>query len=111
MQTDVARYELVLKRLIAVTEAQTSMLAFTRLMMPSPRWPDDPDHSRYEVQRFHQVICAALEELAAGRMRRLIINLPPRHGKTQLASKMFIAWFAGLRRERLPASLLAPPAR
>jgi hypothetical protein len=96
MNLDAARYELVLKRLIAVTEAETSMLAFTQLMMPSPRFPDDPDHSRYEVQRFHRVICAALEELAAGRMRRLIINLPPRHGKTQLASKMFIAWFAGL---------------
>lgn len=96
MSPDVARYELVLKRLIAIMDAEASMLAFTRLMMPSPRFPDDPDHSRYEVQRFHQVICAALEELAAGRMRRLIINLPPRHGKTQLASKMFIAWFAGL---------------
>jgi uncharacterized protein (DUF885 family) len=63
----VARYETILKRLIAVTEAETSMLAFTRLMMPSPRHPDDPDHSRYEVQRFHEVICAALEELEAGR--------------------------------------------
>ena len=30
-------------------------------------------------------MCAALEELEAGRIRRLIINLPPRHGKTQLA--------------------------
>ena len=50
--------------------------------------------SRYEVQRFHEVMCAALEELEAGRIRRLIINLPPRHGKTQLASKMFTAWFS-----------------
>ena len=99
MNPDIARYEATLKRLIAITEAETSMLAFTRLMMPSPRWPDDPDHSRYETQRFHEVICAALEELAAGRMRRLIINVPPRHGKTQLASKMFIAWFAGLHPE------------
>src|SRR4029077_1443040 len=96
MSPDLTRYEGVLKRLIAVTEAETSMLAFTKLMMPSPRYPDDPDHSRYEVQRFHQVIGAALEELEKGqRIRRLIINLPPRHGKTQLASKMFIPWFAG----------------
>jgi predicted phage terminase large subunit-like protein len=95
MSPDLARYEGVLKRLIAVTEAETSMLAFTKLMMPSPRYPDDPDFSRYEVQRFHEVMCAALEELEAGRIRRLIINLPPRHGKTQLASKMFTAWFSG----------------
>ena len=100
MTPDLARYEGVLKRLIAVTEAETSMLAFTRLMMPSPRYPDDPDVSRYEVQRFHQVMCAALEELEAGRIRRLIINLPPRHGKTQLASKMFTAWFSGKNPEK-----------
>ena len=100
MTPDLARYEGVLKRLIAVTEAETSMLAFTRLMMPSPRHPDDPDVSRYEVQRFHQVMCAALEELEAGRIRRLIINLPPRHGKTQLASKMFTAWFSGKNPEK-----------
>ena len=95
MSPELARYEGVLKRLIAVTEAETSMLAFARLMMPSPKQPDDPDVSRYEAQRFHEVICAALEELEAGRMRRLIINLPPRHGKTKLASQLFTAWFAG----------------
>jgi hypothetical protein len=46
MSPEVARYELVLKRLIEVIEGETSMLAFTRLMMPSPRYPDDPDISR-----------------------------------------------------------------
>ena len=95
MTPDQARYELVLKRLIAVIQAKDDMLAFTRLMMPTPGEPDDPDYSRYEVQRFHAVIAAALEELEAGRIRRLIISVPPRHGKTQLASKMFTAWFAG----------------
>ena len=95
MTPDQARYELVLKRLIAVIQAKDDMLAFTRLMMPPPGEPDDPDYSRYEVQRFHAVIAAALEELEAGRIRRLIISVPPRHGKTQLASKMFTAWFAG----------------
>lgn len=95
MTPDLVRYELVLKRLIAVTDAETSMLAFTRLMMPVPTDPDDPDLSRYEAQRFHEVVCAALEELEAGRIKRLIINLPPRHGKTELASKKFIAWFVG----------------
>lgn len=95
MTPDQARYELVLKRLIAVLAAHDEMLAFTRLMMPTPGEPDDPDFSRYEVQRFHAVIAAALEELDAGRYKRLIISLPPRHGKTQLASKMFPAWFIG----------------
>jgi len=92
---DQARYELVLKRLIAVLAAYEDMLAFTKLMMPTPGEPDDPDFTRYEVQRFHAVIAAALEELEKGTYKRLIISLPPRHGKTQLASKMFPAWFVG----------------
>lgn len=95
MTPDQARYELVLKRLIAVMAAHDEMLPFTKLMMPTPGEPDDPDFTRYEVQRFHEVIAAALEELEARRYKRLIISLPPRHGKTQLASKMFPAWFIG----------------
>lgn len=95
MNLEQARYELVLKRLIACIDAEQDMLAFTRLMMPVPDHHADPDYSRYEVQRFHRVICAALEELEKGTIRRLIISLPPRHGKTQLASKMFPAWFTG----------------
>jgi len=92
---DQTRYELVLKRLIAALDAEHDMLAFTRLMMPVPNYHEDPDYSRYDAQRFHRVICAALEELEKGKIKRLIISLPPRHGKTQLASKMFPAWFAG----------------
>ena len=95
MNDEQARYELVLKRLIACIDAEQDMLAFTKLMMPVPGHHADPDFSRYEVQRFHRVICAALEELEKGKIRRLIISLPPRHGKTQLASKMFPAWFTG----------------
>jgi predicted phage terminase large subunit-like protein len=101
MSPEVARYELVLKRLIAIIDAESSMLAFTRLMMPTADNPDDPDFSRYEAQRFHRVICAALEELEKGeRFRRLIINLPPRHGKTELASKKFLAWYVGKHPDR-----------
>jgi len=94
---DEKRYELVLKRLIAVIDAKDNMLAFTRLMMPTPDNRDDPDYSRYDAQRFHKVMCAGLEELEKGAIKRLIISLPPRHGKTQLASKMFPAWYMGRR--------------
>jgi predicted phage terminase large subunit-like protein len=92
---DEARYELVLKRLIAVKDARDDLLAFTRLMMPVPGYTQDPDFSRYDAQRFHKIMCVGLEELEKGTIRRLIISLPPRHGKTELASKKFPAWFVG----------------
>jgi hypothetical protein len=92
---DLARYEAVLKRLIAAIDARDGLLPFAKLMMPVAGQEDDPDHSRYAPQKFHRVMVAALEELESGNIRRLIISLPPRHGKTLLASKMFPAWYAG----------------
>lgn len=37
-------------------------------------------------------IAEALTKVVTGETRRLIINLPPRYGKTELAVKMFVAW-------------------
>lgn len=83
------------KRLIAIKKAKTSILEFTKLTMPSPEDPDNTDLSRYSAAKHHEVICAALEEVEAGRIQRLIITMPPRHGKSELASRRFPAWFLG----------------
>jgi predicted phage terminase large subunit-like protein len=37
-------------------------------------------------------IANTLEEVVKGNIKRLIINIPPRYGKTELAVKCFIAW-------------------
>jgi predicted phage terminase large subunit-like protein len=47
---------------------------------------------RFHVARHHLAIAEALIKVAAGETKRLIINVPPRYGKTELAVKMFIAW-------------------
>lgn len=83
------------KRLISIKKAKNSILDFTRLTMPSPEDPDNTDLSRYSAAKHHEVICAALEEVEAGRIQRLIITMPPRHGKSELASRRFPAWFLG----------------
>src|ERR1700733_2043428 len=36
-----------------------------------------------------------LVDLAAGRIRRLLINMPPRSGKSELVSRIFPAWYLG----------------
>src|SRR5436305_9385666 len=43
-----------------------------------------------------QVIAAKLTEVREGKIRRLIINLPPRHLKSLMASISFPAWCLGL---------------
>ncbi|MDE0880875.1 MAG: hypothetical protein OSB00_19795, partial [Sphingomonas bacterium] len=45
----------------------------------------------FSVAAFHQVICDALDQVFNGRIRRLIINVPPGYGKTELAVVNFIA--------------------
>lgn len=46
---------------------------------------------------WHQdAICNALERVLMGKCPRLIINIPPRSGKTELAVVNFIAWATGI---------------
>jgi predicted phage terminase large subunit-like protein len=52
---------------------------------------------RYLWQRagHHRLICDALMRVYRGECRRLIINIPPRYSKTELAVVNFIAWCMG----------------
>ena len=47
---------------------------------------------KFIVSAHHRQIIEALTEVVAGRCQRLIINMPPRYGKTELAVKMFMAY-------------------
>lgn len=43
----------------------------------------------------HKAVCDALMRVFRGECTRLIINIPPRYSKTELAVVMFIAWALG----------------
>ena len=43
----------------------------------------------------HALICKALEDVFDGKTKRLIINLPPRYSKTEIAVLNFITWALG----------------
>lgn len=45
--------------------------------------------------RHHEVMADAFERVANGELKRLIINMPPRHTKSEFASYLFPAWFLG----------------
>ena len=40
-------------------------------------------------------MCRKFEEIASGKLKRLIINMPPRHTKSEFASYLLPAWFLG----------------
>jgi len=48
--------------------------------------------SKFVFSAHHDEICDALMDVFYGRTSHLIINMPPRYSKTELAVKMFVAW-------------------
>jgi predicted phage terminase large subunit-like protein len=65
-------------------DAEESLIAFTE-------WT----FSRYRTAEHHRLIAAHLERVERGEIDRLILHVPPRHGKSELASVRFPAWYLG----------------
>lgn len=91
----VDREECDLLHELAAIESRDSLLKFTRFTRPDPDKPQDPRLSQYEVHPVHRLLAATLERVECGEMKRVIFTLPPRTGKTELASHKFPAWFVG----------------
>lgn len=64
--------------------ARKSLLAFTEYTNPL-----------YQRAPHHELIAEKLEAVERGDIDRLMIFMPPRHGKSELASKRFPAWCLG----------------
>lgn len=64
--------------------ARQSLLAFTEYTNPL-----------YQRAAHHELIANRLEAVERGDIDRLMIFMPPRHGKSELASKRFPAWCLG----------------
>lgn len=71
--------------LLARRKARTSLLAFTQYTNPA-----------YEPAPHHELIADALERVLRGECPRLMITMPPRHGKSELASRRFPSFSMGV---------------
>ena len=65
-------------------EARRSFMAFVKKV-----WPSFVEGSH------HKRMAKAFERVARGECKRLIINMPPRHTKSEFASYLLPAWFLG----------------
>lgn len=70
-------------------EAREDLYFFTRYMFKMRRG------YRWRHNWHHAAICNALMRVYRGETRRLIINIPPRYSKTELAVVNFMAWCLG----------------
>lgn len=65
-------------------KAEQSFLDFVQSMWPA-----------FIEGEHHKIMANAFERVANGELKRLIINMPPRHTKSEFASYLFPAWFLG----------------
>jgi predicted phage terminase large subunit-like protein len=77
------------RRLAIQLESQQDFYFFTRRMFHARRG------FRWAHNWHHEAICRALERVFWGDCTRLIINVPPRYSKTEIAVVNFIAWALG----------------
>lgn len=67
-------------------ECQADFITFVK-----SQWPD------FVQGRHHKIIGDKFNKIAQGKLKRLIVCLPPRHTKSEFASTFFPAWMMGLR--------------
>ena len=66
------------------TKQKNDFLSFVKCV-----WPDfiEGSHHRHIAKKFN--------DLATGKLKRLIVNMPPRHTKSEFASYLLPAWMVG----------------
>ena len=66
------------------TKSQMDFLAYVKHV-----WPG------FIHGKHHSIMAKAFERVTAGELKRLIINMPPRHTKSEFASYLLPSWFLG----------------
>ena len=79
-----AKLQLRLAQLEKNETCQDEFLTFVKVM-----WPE------FIAGRHHKIIAEKLQRVASGELKRLIINMAPRHTKSEFASFLFPAWMMG----------------
>ena len=69
--------------------ASARLIDFTRLVRPdlNPNW-------------HHRLLADRLQRVESGEIKRLIVQMPPGHGKSTLSTQLFPAWYLGRHPER-----------
>lgn len=74
----------IARELLRRKDAAENLIAFTEYTFP-----------RYRTATHHKIIAEQLERVERGEIDRLMLLVPPRHGKSELASIRLPAWFLG----------------
>ena len=76
--------ELIRLQLAKLNKAEKQFIPFVKTVWPE--FVEGPHHIKIAKQ---------FERIASGEIKRLIVNMPPRHTKSEFASYLFPAWMVG----------------
>lgn len=93
----------ILERQEAAVLARDDLLSFIRFTMPDAEDPNDVKKSAYKAKPFHKKVADILTLFEKGELKhadgrpcsQVIFSMPPRHGKTEMATKRNAAWISG----------------
>lgn len=83
-QAEISKIADVLEQRALAASCYNDLIEFCKHMQPD-----------YKVGKHHRILADLLMSIAEGNKDRVCVNMPPRHGKSQLVSIYFPAWFIG----------------
>ena len=86
INADTLKHDVVNAKEMLRLEMLSSFKAYTKAMFKAQY------KRNFIVAEHHEKIIKALQDVVDGKCRRLIINIAPRYGKTELVIKSFISW-------------------
>ncbi len=84
LNKSLSRKARIAKELLRRQEATEKIIDFTTYTMP-----------QYEVNWHHRLLASYLDRVAEGGLKRLMVCMPPQHGKSELVSRRFPAYALG----------------
>ena len=84
VRKDFMKMALKLNEKKKISKVNSDFLSFTKHI-----WPE------FIEGRHHKIIAKKFNEMAEGKLKRLIVNMPPRHTKSEFASSLLPAWMIG----------------
>ena len=83
-QIELDRMLVELEKVKSIEKSQDTFLDFVHHVYPG-----------YKVGKHHARLAKIFEDIANGKKKRVIVNIAPRHGKSELISYLAPAWFLG----------------
>lgn len=77
-------YEHLLSYNVRAELARRNFADFVQYVMPS-----------YEMQWFHRILCEKLDAFERGEVKKLMVFMPPQHGKSELTTRKFPSYLLG----------------